>query len=203
VVVWKVTPCGADKNRCRLQQVEPQAGELLTGSLVLCAVFRVLQVGLIKRGNYSKSRTAVVGAMRGVQSWCRSAQKSPSMRLWAGAGFPEHRAHPYTPSGRQVAQCAGSGAGMPCDELCRKRRLNSDSRRCSLASRARRSRRRRTISTVLLVVRSRGRIHSVERCDGLSDGRLSCHRRLAPAPRRPRRLAAAPALGGRGRRGRR
>jgi hypothetical protein len=34
--------------------------------------------------------------------------------------------HTPTPSGRQVAQCAGSGAGRPCDELCRKRRLNSD-----------------------------------------------------------------------------
>ena len=34
--------------------------------------------------------------------------------------------HTLTPSGRQVAQCAGSGVGRPCDELCRKRRLNSD-----------------------------------------------------------------------------
>ena len=34
--------------------------------------------------------------------------------------------HTPTPSGRQVAQCAGSGAGRPCDELYRKRRLNSE-----------------------------------------------------------------------------
>ena len=52
--------------------------------------------------------------------------KSPSMRLWAGGFFPERCAHPYSERA-QVAQCAGDRAreGLG-DELCRKRRLNSD-----------------------------------------------------------------------------
>ena len=46
--------------------------------------------------------------------------------LWAGAGFPEHRAHPYSERAAGRSVCGIGRGKRPCDELCRKRRLNSD-----------------------------------------------------------------------------
>ena len=78
--------------------------------------------------------TIVCAPLGGRQWWVQCEESSHGAvaltnRLLCACGpervFPSI-VHTPTPSGRQVAQCAGSGAGRPCDELCRKRRLNSD-----------------------------------------------------------------------------
>jgi hypothetical protein len=66
-----------------------------------------------------KSRTAVVGAMRGAQLWCSSAQESPSMRLCGRSGFCPASCAPLLRAGGRslrVRERAREGLLMSCAE---------------------------------------------------------------------------------------